>query len=71
MLVVDAKSPYKNVAELTEAMKKKGANASYAVAANPGLIMGSIYKNTAKLEAVEVQYKTAPDSLNEIGDRQA
>ena len=66
MLVVDAKSPYKNVAELTEAVKKKGANASYAVAANPGRIMGSIYKNTAKLEAVEVQYKTAPDSLNEL-----
>jgi tripartite-type tricarboxylate transporter receptor subunit TctC len=66
MLVVDAKSPHKNVAELTEAVKKKGANASYAVAANPGRIMGSIYKNTAKLEAVEVQYKTAPDSLNEL-----
>jgi tripartite-type tricarboxylate transporter receptor subunit TctC len=66
MLVVDAKSPYKNVAELTEAVKKKGANASYATAANPGRIMGSIYKNAAKLEAVEVQYKSAPDSLNEL-----
>jgi tripartite-type tricarboxylate transporter receptor subunit TctC len=66
MLVVDAKSPYKNVAELTEAVKKKGANASYATAANPGRIMGAIYKNTAKLDAVEVQYKSAPDSLNEM-----
>jgi tripartite-type tricarboxylate transporter receptor subunit TctC len=66
MLVVDAKSPYKTVQELTEAMKKKGDKASYAVAANPGIIMGSIYKNAAKLEAVEVLYKTAPDSLNEM-----
>jgi tripartite-type tricarboxylate transporter receptor subunit TctC len=66
MLVVDAKSPYKNVAELTAAMKKKGANASYAVAANPGIIMGSIYKNTAGLDAVEVQYRSAPDSLGEM-----
>jgi tripartite-type tricarboxylate transporter receptor subunit TctC len=66
MLVVDAKSPYKSVAELTEAMKKKGANASFATAANPGRIMGAIYKNTAGLEAVEVQYRSAPDSLNEM-----
>jgi tripartite-type tricarboxylate transporter receptor subunit TctC len=65
-LVVDAKSPYKTVAELTEAVRKKGANASYAVAANPGRIMGAIYKDKAKLEAIEVQYKSAPDSLNEM-----
>ena len=30
MLVVDAKGPYKTVAELTEAMKKKGEKATYA-----------------------------------------
>lgn len=68
MLVVDAKSPYKTVKELTEAMKKKGDKASYAVAANPGRIMGEIYKNTAGLQAVEVLYKTAPDSINEMTD---
>jgi tripartite-type tricarboxylate transporter receptor subunit TctC len=66
MLVVDAKSPYKNVAELTAAVKKKGANASYGVAANPGIIMGSIYKNATGIEAVEVQYRSAPDSLGEM-----
>ena len=36
MLVVDAKSPYKSVAELTAAVKKKGKDVNYAVAANPG-----------------------------------
>src|SRR5215510_13184255 len=66
MLMVDAKSPYKTVAELTEAMKKKGAAANYATAANPGRIMGAIYKDKAGLSAVEVQYRAAPDSLNEM-----
>jgi tripartite-type tricarboxylate transporter receptor subunit TctC len=66
MLVVDAKSPYKTVAELTEAMQKKGDKATYATAAPTGIIMGEIYKNATGLKAVEVNYKTAPDSLNEI-----
>ena len=66
MLVVDAKSPYKTVAELTAAMKQKGDKASFATAANPGRIMAAIYKNTAGLQAVEVQYRSAPDSLNEL-----
>jgi tripartite-type tricarboxylate transporter receptor subunit TctC len=66
MLVVDAKSPYRTVADLTEAMKKKGDKASYATAAPTGTIMGEIYKNVTKIQAVEVNYKTAPDSLNEI-----
>ena len=66
MLVVDAKSPYKTVAELTEAMKAKGDKATYATAAPTGIIMGEIYKNATGVQAVEVNYKTAPDSLNEI-----
>jgi tripartite-type tricarboxylate transporter receptor subunit TctC len=66
MLVVDAKSPYKTVAELTEAMKRKGDKASYATAAPTGRIMGELYKNAAGINPVEVNYKTAPDSLNEM-----
>jgi tripartite-type tricarboxylate transporter receptor subunit TctC len=67
-LVVDANSPYKSVAELTAAMKQKGSRASYGVAANPGRIMGAIYKDKAGLEALEVQYRTAPDTLNEMAN---
>ena len=66
MLVVDAKSPYKTVAELTAAMKAKGDKATYASAAPTGTIMGEIYKNATGVKAVEVVYKTAPDSLNEM-----
>ncbi|HEX5999857.1 MAG TPA: tripartite tricarboxylate transporter substrate-binding protein, partial [Hyphomicrobiaceae bacterium] len=66
VLTVGAKSPYKTVAELTAAMKQKGAAANYAVSANPGRIMGAIYKQKAGLSAIEVQYRAAPDSLNEM-----
>jgi tripartite-type tricarboxylate transporter receptor subunit TctC len=66
MLVVDAKSPYKTVADLTAAMKQKGDKASFAVSAPTGRVMGELYKNAMGLKAVEVSYKTAADSLNEL-----
>jgi tripartite-type tricarboxylate transporter receptor subunit TctC len=66
MLVVDAKSPYKTVAELTAAMKQKGAKASYATSAPTGTVMGEIYKARAGVQAVEINYKNAQDSLNEM-----
>ena len=66
MLVVDAKSPHKTVKELTDAMKAKGDKATYASAAPPGTIMGEIYKQKTGVQAIEVNYKTAPDSLNEL-----
>jgi tripartite-type tricarboxylate transporter receptor subunit TctC len=66
MIVVDAKSPYKTVAELTEAMKKKGDKASYAYAAPTGQVMGELYKVATGVKALEVGYKTAPDSLNDL-----
>jgi tripartite-type tricarboxylate transporter receptor subunit TctC len=66
MLVVDAKSPYKSVADLTPVLKKKGEKASYAAAAPTGRIMGELYNQAAGLKAVEVNYKTAPDSLNDM-----
>ena len=60
MLVVDAKSPYKTVAELTAAMKAKGDKATYATAAPNGIIMGELYKSATGIQAIEVNYKTAP-----------
>jgi tripartite-type tricarboxylate transporter receptor subunit TctC len=66
MLTVDAKSPYKTVAELTEAMKKKGDKVSYAVTSNPSIIMGAIYNEKAGLTGVEVLYKSGPDSMNDM-----
>jgi tripartite-type tricarboxylate transporter receptor subunit TctC len=66
MLLVDAKSPYKTVAELTAAMKVKGDKASYATASPISTIMGEIYKNATGVAAVEVPFRIAPESLNEI-----
>jgi tripartite-type tricarboxylate transporter receptor subunit TctC len=66
MLLVDAKSPYKTVADLTAAMKAKGDKASYATGAPTGRIMGEIYKNATGITAVEVNYKTDNDSINEL-----
>jgi len=65
MLVVDAKSPYKTTAELTDAMKKKGDKATYATAAPTGTVMGELYKVATGVKAVEVNYKNAVDSLND------
>ena len=66
MLVVAHNSPYKTVAELTAAMKAKGDKATYATGAPAGTIMGELYKAATGIQAVEVVYKTASDSLNEI-----
>ena len=53
------------LADLTEAMKKKGDKASYGVAATTGTVMAEIYKARTGIRAVEVNYKTAGDSLND------
>lgn len=66
MLVVDSSSPYKTVQELTDAMKKKGPSASYAVSAASGIVMGELYKSLSGVEAVEVRFRTGADSLNEL-----
>ncbi|MCC6474649.1 MAG: tripartite tricarboxylate transporter substrate binding protein [Burkholderiales bacterium] len=66
MLVVAAKSPYQSVAELTAAIKKKGKAGTYATSAPTGVIMGELYKKATGIQAVEVNYKTGSDSLNEM-----
>jgi tripartite-type tricarboxylate transporter receptor subunit TctC len=65
MFVVDAKSPYKTLAELTAGMKDKGEKASYATTTVDATIMGEIYKAKTGVKAVEVSYKTASDTVND------
>jgi len=66
MVVVPAKSPYKTLADLTAAMKKKGAKASYAQSNMSGQVLGALYKQQAGIEAVEIPFRTASDSVNEF-----
>ena len=65
MIAVDAKSPYKTLAQLTAALKKKGDKATYGASATTGTVMAEIYKARTGIKAVEVNYKTAGDSLND------
>ena len=66
MLVVDTGKPWRNLADLTAAMWVKGDKATYGASANIGLIMGALYREFAGLKAVDVQYNSAPDSLNDL-----
>ena len=66
MLTVASNSPFKSVGELTAAMKKKGKGATYATSAPNGTVMGEIYKAVTGVEAIEVNYRTGADALNEI-----
>jgi tripartite-type tricarboxylate transporter receptor subunit TctC len=66
MLVVETRSPIKTVAELTAHLKQKGDKATYATAANSGVIMCAMYKELAKVNPVEVNYKMAQDSLKDM-----
>jgi tripartite-type tricarboxylate transporter receptor subunit TctC len=66
MMVVDAKKPWKTVAEATEALKPKGDKATYATSASTGTVMGEIYKQATGVKAVEVVYRVGVDSLNDL-----
>ena len=67
MLAVHVSKPWKTVGELTDAVKEKKEKASYATTNPVGKVMGAIYKKTLGLQAIEVNYKTAADSLNDLG----
>ena len=66
MLMVTGTGPYKTVAELTEAMKKKGDKASYAYGSPPALASAEFYTARAGLKAVGIPYKTSVGSLSEM-----
>jgi len=63
---VSANSPHKTLQELIAAVKAKGAKASYGTTAPTGQVAGAIMKKTLKLEAVEVPYRTAADTVNDL-----
>lgn len=65
-LVVDAKSPFKTLPELTAYLKEKKGKSSYSTATTTGIIVGELYKSIAGLETVQVNYKTIADSLNDL-----
>lgn len=66
MMAVHTSKPWKSVAEVTAAMKEKKEKGTYATTNPVGKVMGAIYKKTLGLQTVEVQYKTAADSINDL-----
>jgi tripartite-type tricarboxylate transporter receptor subunit TctC len=66
MLVVRPDAPWQTLAELTAYLKQKGAKASYGTSNPLGRVMGALYNQALGLEAVEVVYRTAGDSLNDL-----
>jgi tripartite-type tricarboxylate transporter receptor subunit TctC len=67
MMLVNAKSPYQKISDLTKAMKEKGAKGSYATSNFPSVILAEMYKaNTGVPDTLQVRYKTSADSLNDF-----
>lgn len=66
MFIVDARKPWKTIDELTKAMLEKGEKASYATNTVDATVMGEIYKAKTGVKAVEVTYKTATDTVNDM-----
>jgi tripartite-type tricarboxylate transporter receptor subunit TctC len=66
MVVVGAASPHRTIAELTAAMKLKGGSANYGAPNAVATVIGEIYKAHTGVQAVEVNYRSGPDMLNEL-----
>ena len=66
MIVVPAQSPYKTLAELTEGMRAKGQNVSYAQSNTTGKVTGELYKLSGKFSGTDIPYRSANDSLNDF-----
>ena len=66
MLVVRADSPFKTVADVTAHVRAKGDKATYGISNPVGKVMAALYSEHEKLKAVEVTYRTATDSLNDM-----
>jgi tripartite-type tricarboxylate transporter receptor subunit TctC len=66
ILMVRPGAPWKNVDELTEAIKVKGDKASYGYGAPPALASAELYKARKGLKAVGIPYKTSMASLPEM-----
>jgi tripartite-type tricarboxylate transporter receptor subunit TctC len=65
-VTVAANSPHKTLQDLVAAVKKKGANASYGTTAPTGQVAGAMMKEILNLQIVEVPYRTAADSVNDL-----
>ena len=66
ILVVDAKSDIKTVADLTARLKAKNGDGKYATATISQRLVSPWYLQTVGAEATEVGYKSTADAINDI-----
>jgi tripartite-type tricarboxylate transporter receptor subunit TctC len=66
LLVVGANSPAKALPDLTAILKQKGEKGTYGTAFPSARVLGALYKQAAGLQAVEVQYRTSKDWVNDL-----
>jgi len=66
MFVVHQGSPIKTFPELVTALRAKGDKASFGNSANSGQIAGALLNEKAGLQVVQVQYRTASDTINDL-----
>jgi tripartite-type tricarboxylate transporter receptor subunit TctC len=59
-------SPFKTLPDLIAHLKTKGEKASYGTTAPTGQVAGAMMKSFLKLPMVEVPYRTAGDSMNDL-----
>jgi tripartite-type tricarboxylate transporter receptor subunit TctC len=65
-IAVDAKSPVRTIAELTEHLKKKPGHGHYATGSNTGQVTGELYKSMAGLTTTYVPYKQTMSALTDL-----
>jgi tripartite-type tricarboxylate transporter receptor subunit TctC len=66
VILVDAKSPIKTLAELTARLKEKGDRASYGYSINPELVAAELYKKQAGVKPSKVQYRDVQTPLSDL-----
>jgi len=66
VILVDAKSPVKTLAELTARLKDKGDRASYGYSVNSELVAAELYKKLAGVRPNKVQYRDVQTPLSDL-----
>jgi tripartite-type tricarboxylate transporter receptor subunit TctC len=67
MIAVSTSRPWRTLAELTAALKEKGAAASYGTTFSTAKAVAGVYKQSAGVpDAVEINYKTSNDTRTDL-----
>ncbi len=66
VVAVPASSKYNTLQELIAGMREKGDKASYITTAPTGQVAGALMNVNMGIKAVEVPYRTGPDSVNDL-----